>query len=436
MISYKVYNYDYELETQGEDIILEEKQTGIYIGSWLHIAELEAGIAGMTEGETRKIYVDVPTNFEQEAIAGKSVVFDVTLNSVYEPSAYDNAFVKMHFEYDNKFDFEEYLKNEYVLTKLYEYFAEEIIIKSYPEKEYNEKVEKLRKTEDSFFDSNGITLDEYIMQTHSMTREEYIKYEMKREMLFYSLAQAENIAITSEMIENERTSLELYYQEQYLEKDSNLTKEQALTKAKSFVTALGYYYLYENVVFEQVDGMLPKQVETEEKAKTYKSITYTLLEREECPSYKLEQIEGEGLNGVMHDPSSNLGEITILNFWGTWCEPCKKELPDFDRIATEYADELTIYAIHSNQGFNRKACKYISDNYGESNMIFLKDVLSNPDDLYSDEVYFKMAGGENGYPYTVILNEKGQVIFSHEGRLTYSELVKILNTYAGLELTE
>ncbi len=37
--------------------------------------------------------------------------------------------------------------------------------------------------------------------------------------------------------------------------------------------------------------------------------------------------------------SDHQGDIVVLNFWATYCEPCKKEIPDFNRIYEEYKDE-------------------------------------------------------------------------------------------------
>ncbi len=38
-------------------------------------------------------------------------------------------------------------------------------------------------------------------------------------------------------------------------------------------------------------------------------------------------------------PPSLVGRITLLNFWGTWCPPCRKELPGLVRLATRLSDE-------------------------------------------------------------------------------------------------
>lgn len=43
------------------------------------------------------------------------------------------------------------------------------------------------------------------------------------------------------------------------------------------------------------------------------------------------------------------GDVVLLSSWATWCEPCKEELPELDRLAQERADEgLTVVAVNVN----------------------------------------------------------------------------------------
>ena len=402
---------------------------------------MERAVVGMSIGDVKNIEVTFPQDYKEDELKGKSYSCEIILNSVYQAHAYDDAFVRNYFEYDTTYDFEEAQKRTYVLTKIYEHLTENAAVSTYPQKEYDEKLKKLKDIEDEFYKENEIKLDDFLKINYDMTRDEYVKSEMKKEMIFYAICQLENIEITKEMIEGEKSYLIEYYKERYLTAYEAMDEATALNKARAFVEDLGADYLYENVMFEQIDEALPHLVTVTESPRTYKSITEILLEKEEksgdsigdyCPSFELEIFDENGLSAEYADPSQNLGKITIINIWGTWCGPCKSELPEFDKIATDYKDSLSIYAVHSHQSFN-KAKKYVLDNFPNSDMIFVKDVPINPDDIYEGDVYFNMVGGQDGYPFTVILDEYGKIVYQHTGMMSYEDLETILVEKLGVE---
>lgn len=422
----------------------QELKLTMYLGSFIEDARLERAVVGMSIGGIKNLVITFDEGHSDKELAGKTFNYEIVLKSIYETQIYDDAFVREYFEYDSRYDFEDYLKTTFVLTRVYEYLSESSVVISYPEKEYNEKAQKLKDVEDDFFENNKIELDNFLFAEYGMTRDEYIKSEMKKDMIFYAIAQTEEIQITKAMLENERTALTQYYKALYLEQYETMTEATALSKAEKFVNDLGNDYLYENVIFDEIDSFLSHAVKVNETERTYKSITEALAERDEkigseigdyCPSHELEQFDGEGLKGTMIDPSENLGKITIINMWGTWCGPCKSELPDFDKFATDYSEYVTVYAIHSHNNF-RDAAKYVKTNFPDSKMIFLKDTLINPKNQYDGEVYFDMLGGTDSYPYTVILDEFGQIIYQHVGMMSYDELKGIVDNQLGFEKAE
>jgi thiol-disulfide isomerase/thioredoxin len=56
------------------------------------------------------------------------------------------------------------------------------------------------------------------------------------------------------------------------------------------------------------------------------------------------------LTGTEVTLSGLRGKSVILNFWATWCEPCREELPLLDRIAREHQDVLTVIAVEAGEG--------------------------------------------------------------------------------------
>lgn len=150
-----------------------------------------------------------------------------------------------------------------------------------------------------------------------------------------------------------------------------------------------------------------------------------------CYGYEMEVFDENGLTGEKFNPAKNNGKITIINFWGTWCGGCKAELPYFDQIATEYKDSVTVVAVHTSRDFtngNPPAKDYVMEHYKDSDIIFTKDNAIDPDDKYSDDYYFKLLGGGDSYPITIILDEEGVIIATKFEEMTYDELKSIIET--------
>ena len=141
-----------------------------------------------------------------------------------------------------------------------------------------------------------------------------------------------------------------------------------------------------------------------------------------CPSDALQIITQDAVTDQTMDPTAT-GKITVINFWGTWCGPCKEELPDFDRIATDYADSVTVVAIHTSS-LNEDAPEYIGDHFSGSKMIFLTDYFT--DGSQDLEAYYASLGGTGSYPYTVIIDENGIILAKFTNKVHYEDLQAVI----------
>ena len=48
-------------------------------------------------------------------------------------------------------------------------------------------------------------------------------------------------------------------------------------------------------------------------------------------------------NGIVFAAPSLVGKVVVVNFWATWCKPCQKEIPDFNRVYTAYKDRGVVF---------------------------------------------------------------------------------------------
>jgi thiol-disulfide isomerase/thioredoxin len=142
-----------------------------------------------------------------------------------------------------------------------------------------------------------------------------------------------------------------------------------------------------------------------------------------CPSYSVDLIDETGMLGESFDPSKNHGKVTVINFWYTTCPGCVKELPYFDRVATEYKDTVTVLAVHATV-LPHEAKGYIEKNYKDSDILFGMDVF---DKSAGTDEFFSMLGGGDAYPITVILGTDGVIIASLMREVTYEELTSIIS---------
>ncbi len=130
-----------------------------------------------------------------------------------------------------------------------------------------------------------------------------------------------------------------------------------------------------------------------------------------------ESVSMKRLDGTSVSPDDYRGKIVIVNVWATWCPPCKAELPDFNKIATEYKNDVVIIAAHTPSG-SENAAGYVESNFPKTDIIFGYDTESS--DVY------RAAGGVGYVPQTAIIDKHGVIIYSDSGILSHEQLVKII----------
>jgi len=142
-----------------------------------------------------------------------------------------------------------------------------------------------------------------------------------------------------------------------------------------------------------------------------------------CFNADLQIIDETAILEQTIDPTQT-GKITIVNFWGTWCTPCVNELPYFDQIASDYAEDVTVIAIHTNM-IAETAPPFIQTYYADSNLVFAKDFTA---DGTTVEQYYTALGGRGTYPYTVVLDENGIVVELFVSALEYEDLQRVVES--------
>lgn len=121
------------------------------------------------------------------------------------------------------------------------------------------------------------------------------------------------------------------------------------------------------------------------------------------PSVNLKDINGKTINT---SELSNDGKPYIINFWATWCAPCKRELSNIAEVYEDWVDEtgVKIYAVSIDDSRTSRNVKpYVSTTDWEYEILM---------DVNSD---FKRAMGVNAPPYTFLVNGEGNIVYQHVG---------------------
>lgn len=134
---------------------------------------------------------------------------------------------------------------------------------------------------------------------------------------------------------------------------------------------------------------------------------------------KAPDFEFVGENGETTSLAAHQGQVVLLNFWATWCGPCREEMPEFETIyQTRQTDGFTVLAIN-----NRESADDIAAFREQVDVTFplVQDNDGTIQDLYDIQ----------GYPTTLLIDRDGVVIARHLGPLTAAEVETLIQDALG-----
>jgi peroxiredoxin len=127
-----------------------------------------------------------------------------------------------------------------------------------------------------------------------------------------------------------------------------------------------------------------------------------------APNFELKNISDEVVSFDEYR-----GKPVLLNFWATWCAPCRIEMPVFQDSFDEYGGDLSVIAIN-----NAESKEDVQDFVDEFGLTF--DFLLDPD-AEIQEIY-----QINGYPTTFIIDSDGVIRVRHIGLISDDQLERYL----------
>lgn len=113
----------------------------------------------------------------------------------------------------------------------------------------------------------------------------------------------------------------------------------------------------------------------------------------------------------------------VVNFWATWCVPCIKELPDFEKLNAEYKHEkfkMLLVSLDFRRNLDDRLIPFIAKNNLQAEVIMLHEPDAN---AWIPQVDPDWSGA---IPATYIYNSSKGFRSFHEGSYTYDELKTIV----------
>jgi thiol-disulfide isomerase/thioredoxin len=109
-------------------------------------------------------------------------------------------------------------------------------------------------------------------------------------------------------------------------------------------------------------------------------------------------------------------KVVVLNFWATWCPPCRKETPEFVALQNEFAEQVQFIGIAID---DEEAVREFADSYSVNYPILLGDMAAVA-------MSRSLGNRYEGLPFTVVAAPGGEVVLRHIGGLERDQLEPLL----------
>lgn len=122
-------------------------------------------------------------------------------------------------------------------------------------------------------------------------------------------------------------------------------------------------------------------------------------DRVEAPEFELSDLKGEAVR-----LSQFKGKVVVVNFWATWCAPCKQEVPHLSRMVETYKEQgLVVLTISTDS-------PQTQSQVGRLARRWKTHTLLDPEGRVVAQLNPRGIA-----PYTLIVDRKGKIAFDHDG---------------------
>jgi cytochrome c biogenesis protein CcmG/thiol:disulfide interchange protein DsbE len=137
-----------------------------------------------------------------------------------------------------------------------------------------------------------------------------------------------------------------------------------------------------------------------------------------APDFKL-----AGLDGKPVTLADSKGKVILLNFWATWCGPCRAEVPDLVELQNKYKDKLQVIGLVTDD-----------DDDPDAVQKFVKEFEINYPIAFATSDLRIQYGGIPALPTSFMLDTEGRIVQKHEGLRNPALYEAEIRSLAGLPL--
>jgi thiol-disulfide isomerase/thioredoxin len=134
----------------------------------------------------------------------------------------------------------------------------------------------------------------------------------------------------------------------------------------------------------------------------------------------LPDLQVRDIAGASVDPRQWADKVVLINFWATWCVPCRDEMPDLVALQTHYRDQLVIVGLSIDEGPITDVRRFVD----EFRVNYPVAIVGEP--------VVRAFGGVQAVPATFVVDRSGKIVQRHIGRLQMERTEHEVRALAGL----